>query len=99
MRLAVTWVQFACNWRPLGYNLHATGSHLGTIYMQLANLACGSGPLRAKPLVFANTLQEKIFELKNEDTIKKSENLHSIQFACDWLPLGYKTGDMQTRGV
>ncbi len=77
MRLAATWVQFACIWRPLGYNLHATGSHLGTIYKQLANLAWDSGPLRAKPLVFCKHAARKFFELKNENSIKKSENLHS----------------------
>jgi hypothetical protein len=30
------WVQFACYWRPLGYNLHVTGGHSGPIYMRLA---------------------------------------------------------------
>jgi hypothetical protein len=30
MRLAATWVQFACDWRPLSYNLHATGGHSAT---------------------------------------------------------------------
>jgi hypothetical protein len=25
-----------CDWRPLGYNLHTTGGHLGTICMRLA---------------------------------------------------------------
>jgi hypothetical protein len=28
MQLAVTQVQFACEWRLIGYNLHATGNHL-----------------------------------------------------------------------
>ncbi len=28
--------KFACNWRPCGYNLHATGGHSGTICMPLA---------------------------------------------------------------
>jgi hypothetical protein len=28
MRLAATPIQFACKWRPLGYNLHATGGHM-----------------------------------------------------------------------
>jgi hypothetical protein len=36
MRLAAMRVQFACNWRPLGYNLHVIGVHLGIIYMRLA---------------------------------------------------------------
>jgi hypothetical protein len=30
MRLAAMGVQFACDWRPLGYNLHASGGHSGT---------------------------------------------------------------------
>jgi hypothetical protein len=30
---------------------------------------------------FATTLQEQLFESKNEDAIKKSENLHDT-FAC-----------------
>jgi hypothetical protein len=34
-----------------------------------------SGQLRAKPPVFASTLREQLFELKNEDAIKKSDNL------------------------
>ncbi len=30
---------FACDWRPRGDNLHATGGHSGTIHMRLvANL-------------------------------------------------------------
>jgi hypothetical protein len=36
MRLAATRVQFACDWRPLEYNLYATGGHSDTIYMRLA---------------------------------------------------------------
>jgi hypothetical protein len=62
-------VQFACDWRPLGYNIYVTGrqSH--------AKIACASGQLHAKPPVFETTLGEKLFELKNEDAIKKSENL------------------------
>ncbi len=41
-----------------------------------ANFACASSQLRAKPTVFfASTLREQLFELKNEEAIKKSENL------------------------
>jgi hypothetical protein len=70
MRLAATQVQFACDWRPLGYNLYATGGHSGIIYMRLAASACmQSGQF------FASMLREQLFELKNEDAIKKSENL------------------------
>jgi hypothetical protein len=68
MLLAATRVQFACDWRPLGYNLHGTGGHLGTIYMRLA--ASRMQTLHAKPPVFASTLREQLFELKNEEAIK-----------------------------
>jgi hypothetical protein len=37
------------------------------------NFACASGQLRAKPSVFCK--YARLFELKNEDAIKKSENL------------------------
>jgi hypothetical protein len=47
MRLAATWVQFACDWWPLGYTLlqlaaspinflHATGGHSGKKILILA---------------------------------------------------------------
>jgi hypothetical protein len=54
---------------PLGYNLHATGGHSGTIYMRLA-----ASRMQSRQF-FASTLREQLFELKNEDAIKKSENL------------------------
>jgi hypothetical protein len=67
MRLAAIRVQFACDWRPLGYNLHATGGH--PIYMRLA-----ASRMQSRQF-FASTLREQLFELKNEEAIKKSENL------------------------
>jgi hypothetical protein len=78
MRLAVTRVQFACDWRPLGYNLHATGGH--PIYMRLAASRMQTLHALAASCVqsrqfFASTLREQLFELKNEEAIKKSENL------------------------
>jgi hypothetical protein len=36
MQILVDFIHVACNWRPCGYNLHATGGHSGTIYMRLA---------------------------------------------------------------
>ncbi len=65
MRLAATRVQFICDCRPLGYNLYATGR-------QLHALAASCMQSRQ---FFASTLREKLFELKYEDDIKKSENL------------------------
>jgi hypothetical protein len=46
MRLAATRVQFAYDWRPLGYNLYVTGSQ------SHANFACASGQYSAQPPVF-----------------------------------------------
>jgi hypothetical protein len=63
MQISADFSHVACDWRPLG-----------TIYMQLAAtrvqfiVAC-------KAASFASTLREQLFELKNEDAIKKSENL------------------------
>jgi hypothetical protein len=76
MRLAATRVQFSCDWRPRRYNLYATGGHLGTIYMRLAASpmqtlhALVASCLQSRQF-FASTLQEQLFELKNEDAIKK----------------------------
>jgi hypothetical protein len=36
MQLVATQVQLACDWRPLRYNLPATGGHSGAICMRLA---------------------------------------------------------------
>ncbi len=69
--------------------LHATGGHGGTICMRLVatNIYKRLAASRMQilhPLVsscvqsrqfFASTLREHLFELKNEDAIKKSENL------------------------
>jgi hypothetical protein len=46
MQLATTQVQFACDWRPLSYNLNATDRQSHAIF------ACASGQLRANPPVF-----------------------------------------------
>ncbi len=75
-----TRVQFACAWQPLGYNLYATGGHSSTIYVRLASSRMQTLHALAASYVqsrqfFASTLGEQLFELKNEDAIKKSENL------------------------
>ena len=65
-------------------NLHATGGHSGTIWMQLAAshmqfLHTLAASTKKKPPAFKNTLPEQLFELKNEETIlKKPENLRDI---------------------
>ncbi len=71
MRLEATQVQkFACDWRPLGYTLYATcGPHWHANFAVLA-ASC----MRSRRFL-ASTLQKQLFELKNEDAIKKSQNL------------------------
>ncbi len=62
--------------------IHA-GGHASKIFMRLSvtrvQFICDWPPvacnLHAKPAVFADTLREQLFELKNEDANKKSENL------------------------
>ncbi len=80
MQISVDCIHVACNWRPRGYNLHATGGHSDTIYMRLAaNRMLILHALTASCVqsrqFFASILQEQLFELKNEDAIKISENL------------------------
>jgi hypothetical protein len=91
MQISADFIHVACNCRPPGYNLHvigghwgtilyATGGHSGTIYMRLAASRMQTFHALAASCVqshqfFASTLREKFFELKNEDGIKKSENL------------------------
>jgi hypothetical protein len=36
MQISLNVIHVACDWRPHGYNLHATGGHRGTTYMRLA---------------------------------------------------------------
>jgi hypothetical protein len=45
---------------------------------QMLFLHATGGQLRAKRPFFESTLPEQLFELKNEETIKKSENLRDI---------------------
>ncbi len=77
-QILADFIHVACDWRPRGYNLHATGGHMGTIYMQLAatrvhficdwppvaNLACASSHLRAKPPVFCKYAARIIIWIK-----------------------------------
>jgi hypothetical protein len=80
MQISIDFINFACDWRPRRNNLHATGGHSGTIYMRLAAScmqilhALVPSCLQSRQF-FASTLQEQLFELKNEDALKKSENL------------------------
>jgi hypothetical protein len=78
MQISVDFIHFACDWRPHGYNLHATGGHLGTVYMRLAasrmqTLHALMASCMQSSQFFASTLQEQLFELKNEDAINKSD--------------------------
>jgi hypothetical protein len=84
MRLAATRVQFACDWRPLGYNLYPTAGHSGTIYMRLAASRMQILHLLVANCMqslqfFASTLREQLFELKNKDAVKEFENLRDKQ--------------------
>jgi hypothetical protein len=58
-------VYVACDWRPLGYNLYATGGHWGTIYMRLAASRMQTLHALAPSCVqsrqfFASTLREQL---------------------------------------
>jgi hypothetical protein len=60
--------------------LHATGGHADTICLRLAASLTQTLHAPAASCVhsrwfFASTLRKQLFELKNEDAIKKSENL------------------------
>jgi hypothetical protein len=86
MQISVDFIHVACDWWPRGYNLHATGSQLSTIYMRLAASrkqtlhALAANCMQSRQF-FSSTLQEQLFESKNEDASKKSENLRNT-YAC-----------------
>jgi hypothetical protein len=61
MRLAATQLQFACDWRPLGYNLVAAS--------RIQFLHALSASCVQSHQFFASTLREQLFELINEDAI------------------------------
>jgi hypothetical protein len=83
LRLAAKWVQFACDWRPRGYNLHATGGHVSTICMRLA----------ATWVQFACDWRPRGYNLHatggHVGTIFMRLAATWVQFACDWRPRGY----------
>jgi hypothetical protein len=60
MHLAATRVQIECDWRPIGYNLNVTGhqSHAAVSTVQSRQF-------------FESMPKAQLFELKNEETIKK----------------------------
>jgi hypothetical protein len=80
MQISIDFIHVACNWQPRGYNLHATGGHSGTNYMRLAASrmrilhVLAASWVQSRQL-FVSTLREQFFELKDDDTIKKSKNL------------------------
>ncbi len=66
--------EFACDWQPLRYKLHAPGGHSGTICMRLVAsriefLHALAASCMDSSQIFASTLREQLFELKNEDAI------------------------------
>jgi hypothetical protein len=88
MQIVPEWLPVACKFRPIlfmlhatgGYNLHATGGHSGKIYIRLAvscmqTLHALVASCMQSRHFFASTLREQLLELKNEDAIKKPENL------------------------
>ncbi len=81
--------------------LHVTGGHTGTIYMGLAASRMQTLHALAASCVqsrqfFASTLREQLFELKNEDAIKKSENLRHT-CACKGISFNTMHGPIQSR--
>jgi hypothetical protein len=67
MQISVNFIHVACNWRPSGYNLHATDGHSGTNYMRLAAscmqiLHVLTASCMQSRQFFASTLREQLFE-------------------------------------
>ncbi len=62
MRLVATWVQLECDWPPVACN-----------FLRALAASCVQSCQ-----FFESLLPEQLFELKNEETIKKSENLQDI---------------------
>jgi hypothetical protein len=80
MQIVPEWPPVACKFPLILFMLHATGGHAGTNYMRLAAsrmqiLHALAASCKQSRQVFASTLQEQLFELKNEDFIKRSGNL------------------------
>jgi hypothetical protein len=82
MQISVNFIHVACDCRPSGYNLHGTSGNTGTNYMRLATsgtrilLAQAASCLQSRQF-FASMVREQLFELKNEDAIKKTGNLRN----------------------
>jgi hypothetical protein len=63
-QISVDFTHVTCDWRPLGYNLNATGRQLHAKFACAIVASC----LQSRQF-FASTLREQLFELKNEDAI------------------------------
>jgi len=63
LQISADLIHVACDWRPRGYNLHATGGYSGTIYMRLVASRL-SGQLLAKPPVFCKHALRTIILIK-----------------------------------
>jgi hypothetical protein len=67
MQISVDFIHVACDWRPRGYNLHATGGHSGTNYMRQAASckqilhALAASCLQSRQF-FKSTVREQLFE-------------------------------------
>jgi hypothetical protein len=77
MQMVPAWPPVACKFRPILIMLHATGGHVGTIYMRLAasrmqTLHALAASCMQSHQFLAITLREQLFEIKNEDAIKKN---------------------------
>ncbi len=82
--------QFACNRRPLGYNLYATGRQLQ------ANFAQASSQYSAKPPHFGKP--EQLFEWKNKDAIK-NQRIYTTHVLAKVYPINTMHGQIQSRFI
>jgi hypothetical protein len=74
MQILANFIHVANDWRPLGRNLY----RLAASRMQSLHVLAVSCVQSRQ--FFASTLREQLFELRNDDAIKKSENLRDT---CD----------------
>ncbi len=79
IQIVPAWPPVACKLRSILVALHATGGHASTICCHLETIWMRliASCMQFLP-VFESTLLEQLFELKNEETTKKSENLCDI---------------------
>ncbi len=89
MRLPATQVQFACDWRPGGYNLYVTCGHnlYVTGHQTHANFACASGQLHAKPPVFLQACCENNYLNQKMKTLLKNLRIYVTQVFAEAYPL------------